>query len=350
MQKPQTWRELLGKLIESHQERQRIAEELNVSSVTLTRWVKHESNPRLPYLRNLLIVLPKHRQELQRLIEQEFPDFIVHEHESNLGELIPISSLFYTRVLHTYAMAPSILRFPTLCDLILQEMLLHLDAAHLGMAIIVTKCMPPSDNSNKVRSLRECVGRGTAPWGEHLEHHAILLGSESLAGYAVSFGHAVINSQLSEQPSLYPGYRGEWEESAAAAPIMRGSQIAGSLLVSSTQPDFFQTEHLTLIQHYAELISIAFEADAFYDHPAINLLPMPIAQVQQNYLANFRQRVTEVITHATLEQRPINLVRAEEQVWQDLEEEFSRLSFERGNAFPLNHLKHYSPAKGHEPF
>src|SRR5581483_3953572 len=329
MQKSQTWRELLGKIIENPQERQRIAEELNVSPVTLTRWVKHESNPRLPYLHNLLTVVPKYRNEFIRLIEQEFPDFTARAHDNLLGELTPIPTEFYTRVMHTQAMIPILLRFSSLCDVILQQMLAHLDPTRQGMAVIVAKCMSPSEG-NKVRSLRECEGRGTYPWGDHLEQQAILLRSESLAGYSVSFGHTVVNSQLSEQPSLYPGYRGQWEESAAAAPIMRSSQIAGSLLVSSTQPEFFLAEHLILIQNYAELLSIAFEVDSFYDLSRIDLRPMPVAQIQQTYLSGFRQRVTDVLTQAAMDQRPTNLVQAEEQVWREMEEEFFQLSIRQG--------------------
>ena len=58
MQKPPTWRELLGSIIRDPQERQRIASDLGVRTITLMRWANGESNPRLQTLHQLLGVLP----------------------------------------------------------------------------------------------------------------------------------------------------------------------------------------------------------------------------------------------------------------------------------------------------
>lgn len=324
MHQASTWRELLGKSIEDPYERQRITTELGVTPITLTRWVKRESNPRPHYLQRLLTALPQQKVELVELIEEEFPDFSsCADEEHSEGILTAIPTEFYTRVLHTHTMVPDVLRFTSLCDLISRQVLDHLDPLRIGISAIVTSCMPLS-HGDRVHCIRERIGRGTPPWGNHLEQQAVLLGSESLAGYAVSSGHVVMNASLSDEPGQYAGYRSDWEESAAAAPIMRGGRVAGSLLVSSVQPHFFLSEHLTCIQNYAELLGLAFNEDDYYDLALIDLWPLPLAHVQQPYLAGFRKRVVAIMTHAAREQHAITLAEAELIVWQQFEEELFR--------------------------
>ena len=66
------WREFLGKSIVDPHERQRIANELGVSTVTLTRWSNGISNPRPQNLRHLLRALPQHRTTLAELFMKSF--------------------------------------------------------------------------------------------------------------------------------------------------------------------------------------------------------------------------------------------------------------------------------------
>jgi len=49
MHKVDLWRELLGHIIEDPQERQRIAQELGISPITLSRWVKSDSMKPRPH-------------------------------------------------------------------------------------------------------------------------------------------------------------------------------------------------------------------------------------------------------------------------------------------------------------
>src|SRR5437763_7618247 len=172
MQKPSTWRELLGRIIADPQVRQHLAYELGVSSITLARWVTKEFKPRPQNLRQLLHVLPEHRQLLLELIVQEFEDFPTtadKDAAENVEQEIP--SVFYMRVMRTRATLSRILRFSSICNLVLQQALGQLDPQRLGLAIIVARCTPPSDK-NKIRSLRESVGRGSSPWKTDLEEEA----------------------------------------------------------------------------------------------------------------------------------------------------------------------------------
>src|SRR6266487_795610 len=177
MQEPPDWRILLGQLIHDPQERRRIANELGINPVTLTRWVNKEASPRSQSLHRLLKVLPQHRKALTEAFVHEFEGF-APEAEDGLTEDLQtkIPSEFYIRVLHTRTTIPKVLRFSSLCDLILQQSLEQLDPHRLGLAVIVVRCMPPS-REGKIRSLRENVGRGTPPWEGKLEQKVILLGA-----------------------------------------------------------------------------------------------------------------------------------------------------------------------------
>ena len=221
---------------------------------------------------------------------------------------------------HTCATIPQSLRFSSLCTLILQQALEQLDPQRLGMAIIVARCMPPSPG-HKVRSLLETIGLGTEPWGKQLEQRGILLGVESLAGHVIASCHLETNQNLRDRQSLSPGYRTNWEESAAAAPIMSMGGIAGSLLVSSTQPDYFLPTCCTLIESYAELIALAFTPEDFYTPQDIQLGIMPPYEVQQSYLSEFQQRAIEAMRQAMSNQHPISYLQAEQLVWQQIEAE-----------------------------
>ena len=325
MQETTTWRELLGSIIQDPQEKRRLANELGINPVTLTRWVNNESSPRSQSIQRLLNALPQHRKALLDQLIDEFGGFIA-ETEGSLTEdlLNKIPSEFYIRVLRTRATIPKVLRFSSLCDLILQQALEQLDPNRVGIAVTVVRCMRPSVDK-KIHSLRENIGRGTPPWESNLDQQAILLGAESLAGHAVTLGRLVVNQDLSEKQSLSPGYHGQWEESAAAAPIMREGKVSGCLLVSSSQTNYFQQSRQTLIESYADLIALAFDAVEFYDTRQIELGLVPYQEVQKSYLSGFRQRLSETMIQATKNQQPLTIFEAEQIVWQQFEEELLRL-------------------------
>ena len=321
MKETSTWRELLGSIIQDPQERRRLANELGVNPVTLIRWVHNESSPRPQSIQRLLHALPEHHQVLVDQLLDEFGDFIPEIEDSSNEDLqFKIPSEFYMRVLRTRTNIPQVLRFSSMCDLILQQALEQLDPNRVGMAITVVRCMPPSAEK-KIRSLRESVGRGTSPWESNLDQQAILLGAESLAGNAVSLGRLVVNQNLSEEDSLSPGYHGQYEESAAAAPIMLEGKVSGCLLVSSSQADYFHQPRQALIESYADLVALAFEANDFYDTEQIELGLVPFQNVQKQHLSSYRQRLNETMMQATRNRRPLSIFEAEQIVWQQFEAE-----------------------------
>ncbi len=320
MQVPHTWREFLEELIQNSQERQRLANELGVNPLTLTRWMNNESKPRPHNLRRLLAVVPQHRDALLQLLAQEFPEFSSSaKDEETADQALEIPSEFYVRVLTTYATTHKHQLFWSIGNLVLQQALGQLDPNHLGMALTIAQCMPPSQ-SNRVRSLRERMGRGTSPWPFYLDEEAVFLGAESLAGYAVSQCRPVIIQDASEQ-GVYPAHWTAWEQSAAALPIMRLNTSAGCLLASSTQPGYFLPARQRLVQNYAILLALAFTPEEFYELQDIDLQPMPFYRTQKTLISKFRQRLSSFMHQAQSTGQSINVLEAEQVVWQQLEEE-----------------------------
>ncbi len=322
MEAVSTWRELLEHIIQDNQEKQRIARELGVSVVTLSRWIHNITNPRLQSLHRLLDILPQYRSQLHALILAEFPEFAhttredAHEENDNF-----IPSAFYARVFDAYTTTPKLQRFWTLSNLILQQALEQLDAHQLGMAIIIVQCMPPWENHN-IYSLRERAGHGTPPWSMNLEQQSIFLGEESLAGNVVNTSRPIALQNRNEYRGIVPAHWVEWEESATGYPLLRSSKIAGCLLISSTQPNYFTPLHLQLVQHYAELLAFILEPEEFYDLSIVNLRTMPYYTEQKKKLATFRARVAQLMAQALRNRTPMNLTQAEHIVWQQLEREF----------------------------
>ncbi|HEY5003522.1 MAG TPA: GAF domain-containing protein [Ktedonobacteraceae bacterium] len=325
----QTWRELLGIIISEPKERQRLIDVLNVTSITLTRWVSGESDPRPQNLRHLLSVLPQHRDRFIELLKKErgldeFSNPVTEEVTS--GE---IPAEFYARVFVARATMTDSLRFWSTCNLILQQALGQLDPDRQGMSIWVVKCMPPSGPYNKVRSLREIVGQGTHPWSGNLEQQAMFLGAESLAGNVVTLCRPGIIENLDEEHNLMPAARVDFEKSAAIYPILYEGRIAGVLLISSTEYNHFLLQTRTaLAQSYADLIALSFEENDFYSPEDIALCVMPSHNEQKQYFAKFRRLIADTMIVAASNNRPVNNIEADQIVWQRLEEKLLQLSID----------------------
>lgn len=325
MHEARTWRELLGTIINENKERQRLIEEMGVTSITLTRWVNRESDPRPQNLRHLLSVLPQYREKFIELLRAEkglgvFTDPVPDDVP---GEIL---SEFYASVFVARATTADNLRFWSTCNLILQQALGQLDPDRAGLAMWVVKCMPPSGPYKKVRSLREAVGLGTYPWTSNLEQQAMFLGAESLAGNVVTLCRPGIIENLDEEHNLMPASRVEHEKSAAIYPILYAGRIAGVLLISSTQYNHFLSQARTaLAQTYADLIALAFEPEDFYAPEDIALCVMPSHEEQKRYFAKFRQLIADTMIDAASRNRPVNSIEADQIVWQYLEEELLQL-------------------------
>lgn len=317
----QTWRELLGSIIADPQERQRLASALGVNSATIVRWTHDETNPRLQNLNSLVqFVSPQYREQLQKLIVQEFPDFATFGQRIEAEELEgKIPPEFYESVLDAYTQTSKARRFFTVSSSILTKALDQLDPNHLGLALSVAQCISPPPGRKEVHSLREVTGIGTPPWQPNLTREALMLGIESLAGYTVTKGRSLV-AERGERLGFLPVRWEEWEESAAAGPIWFEGRIAGCLIASSTQPGYFLPFRQRLVERYAQLLALAFEPDDFFEQNALQLLPMPARDAQRIITRDFQQRLSQLILKASREQKAVDIEQAELLIWQQYEE------------------------------
>lgn len=321
------WRQLLGQIISDPVERQRIASELGVGPVTLSRWASNISNPRPQSLQNLLQVLPRHRSALFASMREEFPDVAMSANERDVQDptrVIP--SEFYARVLSAYVDTPQIRRFWSIANNILLQALGQLDPHAQGLAITIAQCQSPSAGQ-PVRSLCERMGLATPPWQSNLEQKAVFLGAESMAGYALTSCRALVVQSREESSNVYPAHWVEWEESAAAFPIILANTVAGCLLVSSRQPGFFLPFRINLLENYTELLSLAFEPEDFYHLDQIDLRVMPHYARQEQYMSHIQQRISTIMIQAVNNHQPMNLAEAQQVAFRELEETFIQLSF-----------------------
>ncbi len=319
-----TWRELLKDMIADGRERDRIASEVNVNSATLTRWAHNETNPRPQILRQLLKALPKHRGVLLPLIRAEFPTFAANYPFPGETRREAIPGQFYTLVMRTRAVTHRAIRYLTLGNLILEQALKHLDPDQVGIGINIARCLPPA-RGDTISSLLADLGRGSSPWTQTMENESMLLGAESLAGYAAVYAHPVALSDLSADTML-PASVGMWERSAVAAPIMFESRVAGSLLVSCTEAGYFAAEHVQLVSDYANLVALVFEPDQFFEPHRLQLQVFPSQTEQQPFIHRFRERVSEIMRT----RQPISISQAEQLAWQQIEEELRQLQLLKG--------------------
>lgn len=318
-----SWRELLGQIISNPIERERLANEIGVRSITLMRWVNGESVPRPHNIRQLLYILPQqYRARFLELWDSEQPALTASLLDSSPSEL---ANDFVMQVLEARATTQDTLRFWTISRLVLQHALRQLDPERIGMAITVVQCMPPT-REGMIRSLREGVGMGTPPWEGDLENRAIFLGAESLAGYAVMTSHTAAIQNLRETV-LLPAYQTEHEVSAIASPILYANRIAGCLLFSSTQRDYFLSQNRqALVLGYTRLITLAFEREEFYPSTIINLQLMPPIEVQRKLFVGFQQRLHAIMRESFNKQHSLSFQDAEKLAWQQIEEELIIMS------------------------
>ncbi len=321
MSEQHSWRDLLKLIINDTHEKQRIASELGLNPITLVRWTTQDTEPRPQNLRRLLDVVPQYRDQLLELIRDEdgFEEF------SNAGlddSSKDIPAFFVTSVFAARAATNDSMRYRTTCNMVLQQALGQLDPDRTGMSITVVRCMPPRSGDTKVRSLRESLGQGSPPWLSDLEQQAMFLGAESLAGYVVASCRPFVTQNVDRDQTYVPLAKAKNERSSAIYPILYAGHIAGCLIVSSAQYNYFLSQtRLNLIKNYTDLVAVAFEPEEFYKPEEIELWIMPDQEIQKEHFANFRQRVAAVMLEGARNKKSISTIEAEKIVWRQLEDE-----------------------------
>lgn len=301
MQEPRTWREFLATVIRDTKEKQRIASEMGVDPITLTRWAMKESSPRPRSLLNRLVnALPLHREQLSELIREEFPN-VLEEDDPTLffidAVIKEVPSVLYARILEAHATVVDTIRTWTISNLVMQQLVRQLDPEQVGIVASIVQCLAPSQHDHKVRGLREQF-QEKSPALRDVPDRGYFMGAESLVGYTVvKCRPAVVqDTHLNAAPLVV--HQIEEMNSAAAYPLQKAGRVAGSLLILSTQKQYFSHARQALIQSYAHLLNLAFHDNEFYPLEDIELQIMPSEAVQDAYLSTFNQKVNELLSRA----------------------------------------------------
>lgn len=320
--RPRTWRELLKEL--GIEEKRRIIDTLGIQDKTLERWIRGQTDlPRLSRLRQLLNVLPVQTRGLFIEVAQQDPHFsryIAEIAPLSLSTKLEIPSAFYARLMEVHISTSKGLRFTSVCQLVMLQVLQQLDLYHLGLCVVVLKCTPPSSDQ-KVRSLHQQFSLGTPPWNNVVEQWGFFVGAESVAGQAVMAGapSTIQDVYSMTNPDLLSVHRDEQVASIAAFPIQKEEGVAGCFLVLSTHPNFFTPSRFTVLQQYCHLMVIALNDNEFYEQQRIELHVLPPIKMQQDVLAQVRKRTSTIFKQAHLDGQAMNWGEAEQQARQYIE-------------------------------
>lgn len=317
-----SWTSILHSIIKSTVERQRIANELAITTTTLTRWANGETKPQKQHLVQLLQAVPaRNRNDLFHALQEQYPDLHAWLIEDT-PQTIP--SDFFAQVLNLRTITNERLLFWRLVDPIIDQALQQLDPNRLGLSVRLIQCMQPHADG-LIHSLREIAGRGHFPWSANLEHEMCFLGGETMCGYVVETGqiHPIGDLHLEHPP--FPVYPDKFEVSAVAHPIRYAGKIAGCLLVSSNQPQYFTPQRVKLVEHFSNLLALAFPKSDFYASENIRLRMMPAPALQYPIIDKYRENTTRMARLAAQEHRPFNNYQTNIQIWQEIEKELLAL-------------------------
>lgn len=329
MEHSQNWYELLQQLVPTSQARKRLAELVGVNILTIHRWLSGASMPNPRHLRALLNALPEHKEDLLALLPYNLTDWQEDfDTLSSEEDVFPTTS-FYAHIMSIYRQISMSLRASTIQQLILNDALDRLDPGQEGVALHILHCLPPR-NQQPVRSLYIKAGRGTAPWNGDLEYTGMLQGIESLSGTAINHHRPLVVDRRNENSPYYPS---DWAPdvlSIIATPIMSATQVAGCLMVSSTQSGTELTSNQELVVRYADLLALAVEPEEWYTQEQLQLRFMPPHDVQQSYFDHFYQKIIAYMAHQQNEHnRTITYKNAQMHLLQDIED--ALVLYQEGN-------------------
>ncbi|TMC21390.1 MAG: GAF domain-containing protein [Chloroflexi bacterium] len=301
MQEPRTWRQFLATVIREPKEKQRIASEVGVDPITLTRWSTKESSPRPRSLLNRLVnALPSHREQLSELIREEFPNALEEDDPTLFfidSVIKEVPSVLYARILEAHANVAEPIRMWTICNLVIQQLVRQIDPEQVGIVASIMQCLSPSNDDQKVHSLRVQF-QEKSPAMKDVADRSYFLGAESLVGQTVVNCRPAVIQDIHHNAAPLVVHQVEKMNSAAAYPLQKGGRVAGGLLILSTQKHYFSPARQALIQSYAHLLNLAFRDNEFYPLEDIALQIMPSEAVQDAYLSAFNQQVNELLSRA----------------------------------------------------
>lgn len=312
-QEPKTWRDMLLKIIENSDQRARIAEALDVTEKTIGRWATGINTPKISTMVGLIEVIPSwYREAFSNLVIAEFPEMTKRVEATGLSleeTVSDIQSVLYDRVLHERIHAFSPVSQWGMSMLILQQCASQLDTDRTGIIAIVTKCAGPPP----IKQLRNEYMEVSSFWPGEISKQRFFRGSESIAGAVVeSLQPLVVNNTKQGGERIEPQVEGI--NSFAIYPILSFGNIAGCLVILSSEFNHFTSRRIELLRRYSELLSLAFPDGEFYAAEQIQLQIVPEHAVQLLMLERMQQLVYKELTQAEQHDQYLDRHEAEQRV------------------------------------
>ena len=189
------------------------------------------------------------------------------------------------------------------------------DSQRRGMAIRYAKI--GSLHTDGIHTFHEMAMYGTQPWSS-TARDLVFWGSTHLSGWAAN-RHGLHTWDALQLENNLPIDIDLYEKSSCAHPIVHANQLAGVLMLSSTQMGFFSDPLMQkLVHEYALLLTLAFDHEEFQPFECLNLRMMPDLQWQRAQINSMY--IPRVLSRA----QQYNLIRkeAEAMVRDEMENEF----------------------------
>ncbi len=301
---------------------ERVARELEVAENTVYRWMNGISVPRASYLKKLPDLFPEHRAQLLNLIKQAYGN-VVSDLTSPLHE---VQKEIYVKALELAAHSQD----EETCmwqvsQALFEYALLHVDVEHLGLVVAYASLM--QQHNDGIHSLYEVSRRSNDPCLTPIEATAFL-GSTSLAGATAVMQRLQVWHDTDSGRTLFE--KDEFVRSSCAAPVLRNSLLAGVLIFSSPQPDFFKNPLVCqAVAEFALLMAVAVSDRELHPPSLLNLRPMPDLTWQRRRIADtYLNRVIQYAGKHTIARHAAEL-RVQHEMELEFEEEARRMLKQR---------------------
>ena len=246
--------------------RLKLLTDLMISPRTLTRWMRGESRPDS---RQKLYKLEKLIPEISTALRKAFPSFFASTQDHVLRSVAP----FYARVHAAFARTKRSLILKTITNLVLDLLVKQIDAEETGLAAFLVQLIAPLGATKATHMiLHAWSGHGTGLWYDQQALKSCVVGGDSLCVQAVMQGDVALYPRDRDEIAANSTLLSKEEvRSAIAYPILRYGDVAGVILLASAQEDFFVMTRRDIIEHYAYMMSLAFQERDFFSEEQIDL-------------------------------------------------------------------------------
>ncbi|GCE29447.1 hypothetical protein KDA_49310 [Dictyobacter alpinus] len=245
------WREMLKTIVADDKRHKMLEAELNISSITIDRWISGESNPRINNIRALLAV-PSLEKDFKKCLAQAYHVEATPEAQDQSTREIP--GVLYDSILKDLATRADTLRTWGVIALCLNDMAVRLEAQTYRAHYIISQCYY---QQNKLILKEQYIFSYTSRNTQRILVDSYL-DSDTLPFIAVEVGHDILGQDGHVTNQIGAGNI----RSSAAFPFLRFGNVAGCFTVCSEESSYASLFYRHF-EKYSVLLSLAFSDREF---------------------------------------------------------------------------------------